>query len=227
MSKKIYLTIDDAPSKYTREKIDFLKSSSIPAVFYCRGDRIRKHQDALVYAIQQGFLLGNHSFSHPYFSQISFESCREEILKTEELIEACYQAAEKPRPCKIIRFPFGDPGSEIHRERIQDFLKQQGFISLLFEGIEDPWPTDRIDAVWTWDTLDCKRDMIANSEAYELALKDYESKSQRACEVILMHDLGVNSKLFDITLGFFLEKKFEFLEAEFKVNSRKERCVKF
>ncbi len=55
--------------------------------------------------------IGNHSFSHPYFSELSFEECTEQILST-EVIE---------RRHKLFRFPYGDKGGE-HKDRLQEFL---------------------------------------------------------------------------------------------------------
>lgn len=36
--KRLYLTIDDAPSKHMKAKVDFLVENNIPAVFYADGD---------------------------------------------------------------------------------------------------------------------------------------------------------------------------------------------
>ncbi len=55
MSKRIYLTIDDSPSKHTITQVDFLKSLQIPAIFFCRGEYIPKFKDHLIYAIQHRY----------------------------------------------------------------------------------------------------------------------------------------------------------------------------
>lgn len=220
MSKGIYLTIDDAPSQHLQTKVDFLAARGIPALFFCRGDSIQPHKESLIQAIQKGFWVGNHAYSHPYFSQISFEECMDEVLKTEKLIHACYQAAGVPRPAKFIRLPYGDRGAgegaraaqtsvEAEKvESIQKFLQEEGFQPLTFLTINDPM----IDAYWTWNSEDYKRVFIENPTLYEEALQLYWRLSNRPVEVILLHDFQNNHHLFERTMQFLLGKKVSFLK---------------
>ncbi len=85
-NKIAYFTVDDSPSKDMKEKVDFLISKKISSIWFCRGEFMEANFDALVYAINQGVILGNHSFTHPLFSKLSLEACKEEVLKTEVLI---------------------------------------------------------------------------------------------------------------------------------------------
>lgn len=78
----IYLTIDDGPSQHTHKKVDYLKKHNIPAIWYARGEHIERYPDQLMYAITNGFLVGNHSYSHPYFSNISLEECIAQLILT-------------------------------------------------------------------------------------------------------------------------------------------------
>ena len=68
--------------------------------------------------------IGNHSFSHPYFSELSFEECTEQILRTEDILNRIYAPIASEgieRPHKLFRFPYGDKGGE-HKDRLQEFL---------------------------------------------------------------------------------------------------------
>lgn len=203
MIKKVYLTIDDSPSMHMDKKVDFLVQHKIPAVFFCRGEFIQKHIYKVVKTIQNGFLIGNHSYSHPYFSAISLEQCFEEILKTEDLIEKCYLRANIKRPKKIIRLPFGDRGGD-KEQAIQDFLISQGFEPITFDG------QTSIDTPWTWDSLDYKNKMMQNPDLYLQNLENYFQQSEREDEIILLHDFDHNHQLFDITMEFLLNKNVEF-----------------
>lgn len=42
MEKIVYLTIDDSPSIYMEEKINYLYSRNIPAIVFCIGNLIEK-----------------------------------------------------------------------------------------------------------------------------------------------------------------------------------------
>jgi len=108
--KTAYLTIDDAPSKDFRKKIDFLLSKNIPAIIFCQGNDLQNNQEEIIYAIKKGFIIGNHSHDHPYFSQLTLEQAKEQIKKTDVVIDEIYQKAGILRPVKFFRFPFGDKG---------------------------------------------------------------------------------------------------------------------
>ena len=158
-NKKLYLTIDDAPSCFMQEKIDCLHQKNIPALWYCRGEFINeKTMPSLVYAIQKNFIIGNHSFSHPYFSTLTFQQAKYEITHTETLIKKAYDLAGIPQKYKLFRFPFLDKGGKL-KTRLQDFLKQEGYQKACFENITyDYYQKEKldndIDAPWTFDACE-------------------------------------------------------------------------
>jgi peptidoglycan/xylan/chitin deacetylase (PgdA/CDA1 family) len=148
ISKVAYLTIDDAPSVDMRQKIDFLAEKQIPVVWFCIGDLIAQRPDAVVYAIQKGGVIGNHTYTHPYCSQIELDTIYDEIRRTDALIDDIYRQAGVNRPAKYFRFPFGDKGAPDpdfsfrytgealeRKEAIQAFLRAEGFTQPAFEGI--------------------------------------------------------------------------------------------
>jgi len=111
--KKVYLTIDDAPSKDFKEKIDFLYERNIPAVFFCLGDNIVIHEADVINAIRKGFIIGNHSFKHRHFSDMTLEECKDSIQKTDDIIESMYKSSGINRSMKLFRFPHFDRGGDI------------------------------------------------------------------------------------------------------------------
>ncbi len=215
---KIYLTIDDSPSVHMDKKIDFLVSKNIPAVFYARGEYVSKHPDQIINAIDNGFLIGNHSYTHPYFSEISLEECIEEIARTEKLIDECYEAAGKLRPCKIVRFPFADRGAgprakeatsviERHKvSKLQSFLLENHFQPLNFQS-RDAY----VDSYWDWDTEDYKTKYIQDPNLYTKQLEEFFKAYQKDTAVILLHDFDRNHDLFEASMAFLLERRVQFL----------------
>lgn len=111
MAHKAYLTIDDSPSSRTDDLTAALAERGVPALLFCRGDLLEKNPAPVVRAIQKGFIIGNHAYSHTRFSTLSPERCVEEIEKTEKLIDAAYRAAGAGRPGKYFRFPHMDRGA--------------------------------------------------------------------------------------------------------------------
>lgn len=110
MAGKAYLTIDDSPSTRMDDLTDYLSRHNIPALFFCRGDLLEQNPVAVIRAIQNGFLIGNHTYSHIRASKASFEQIVEEIEKTEALIDQMYSVANTPKPGQYFRFPHLDRG---------------------------------------------------------------------------------------------------------------------
>jgi peptidoglycan-N-acetylglucosamine deacetylase len=156
--KTVYLTIDDAPSASFMPKMEYLLKHNIPALLFCVGHDLQKRPDDIITAIKNGFVVGNHSFSHPHFSDLTIEECRHEIQETDKIIDNLYNSAGIKRKHKLFRFPFFDAGGfdsgeayEAHvrksesewnqftqpkrKNAIQNFLFQLGYAQLLFPGI--------------------------------------------------------------------------------------------
>ena len=118
---KIILTIDDMPQENTVALVDWLSAMEIPAVFFAVGENLEKHPEIAVYALQKGFLIGNHSYSHPVFSSISLEEGIREITRTEVLLDRIYREAGVKREYRFFRFPYIDKGGAFHAA-YQDYL---------------------------------------------------------------------------------------------------------
>jgi len=177
--KKAYLTIDDTPSRDFAAKMELLFQKGIPALFFCEGQFIEQHKPGLRAAIQNGFVLGNHAFSHPHFSDLTLEQCQQEIQRTDELLEQLYQQAGHQRPAKYFRFPYFDSGGDesgaayeakwqqpksewfryahdLKRRKLQQYLWDLGYRQPRFEGtnlkyLDDPNLLAGVDVRCTFD----------------------------------------------------------------------------
>ncbi len=105
MDKIFYLTFDGAVNPpNTMRILDILKEYGVKATFFVEGHRISGHEDTLKRILSEGHHIGNHSFHHPDFSEISPEECMDEILSTDEALkEACglHTALMRP-PCGVL-----------------------------------------------------------------------------------------------------------------------------
>ena len=119
--RRAYLTIDDSPTRHTDDLTDWLLARNIPAVLFCIGssykdmhlqcDGMEQNPDPIVRAIERGFVIGNHTWSHRRASEHSYEEIVQEIEKTEGMIDRLYAQADVSRPVKLIRFPHLDRGA--------------------------------------------------------------------------------------------------------------------
>jgi len=170
--ENVYLTIDDGPSKDRKEKVDILISiwNSTNLVLYRLWNWEKAWGCNLFYP--KGRIIGNHSYSHPRFSQISLEECFEEIEKTDRIIDSIYREAGVARPIKAFRFPYGDKGEDNNFfkkpyseegkkkiSKIMTFLKELGYTKPKFDGITYEYYSkfglkDDIDWYWTYDVAE-------------------------------------------------------------------------
>lgn len=170
--KNAYLTIDDSPSERMGDLIQILQHLQIPAIFFCIGKNLERYPHFAIQAIQNGFVLGNHSWSHPHFSKISIEKAFLEIQQTDELLDDIYQQAGIQRVHKWFRFPYGDKGdgrkglvfepikkkNRIRHQMIQTLLRGLGYTCPAFPGITYQFYQKNlakdVDWHWTFDIME-------------------------------------------------------------------------
>ena len=87
------LTIDDFSSKNTPEIVDYLNEKGIKAIFFATGQNVEQYYEEALYAVKNGMVVGNHSYSHPAFSTLSVEECIREMEKCENILAQLYQDA--------------------------------------------------------------------------------------------------------------------------------------
>lgn len=101
---KIAVTFDAAWSaEDTDEIIGILKKHNAKATFFALGDWVEKNPDAVKKLYNAGHEIGNHSDTHPSFSQINREEIKSEILNCNKKIESVTGIAPK-----LVRAPSGD-----------------------------------------------------------------------------------------------------------------------
>src|SRR5690606_23127546 len=62
-------------------------------------------------AIEKGFVVGNHTWTHRRASELGYDDVVAEIEKTESMIDNLYRKAGKARTAKLLRFPHLDRGA--------------------------------------------------------------------------------------------------------------------
>ena len=149
------LTMDDFSSRNTPAIVDYLGEKHIPVIMFAWGENVEKYHDEALYAVKKGITIGNHSYTHPHFSEISFEEGVKEIEKCESVLDELYKEAGVKREYRPFRFPYGDKGGE-NKNLLQKYLVEQGFDKVHDSIIPYPWwkenglDTD-IDTLWTYD----------------------------------------------------------------------------
>ena len=86
-SKRIALTFDDGPHyKYTGEILDILKEYGAKATFFVVGELAERYPELVLRELAEGHEVGNHTWSHPKMAKLTSDQLRNEILRTERLL---------------------------------------------------------------------------------------------------------------------------------------------
>ena len=149
------LTIDDVSSRNTPAIVDYLNARGIRAVLFATGMNVERYYDEALYALRHGMIIGNHSYSHPGFSALSFDQCVEEIQQCERVLDRLYRDSGRERLYRPFRFPYGDKGGS-NKDALQQYLRGQGFHKVDDRHIPYAWWAENalntdIDTLWTFD----------------------------------------------------------------------------
>ena len=103
--KKIYLTFDAGfENGCTPAILDALKKDNVKATFFVVGNYIETSPDLVKRMVEEGHIVGNHTYHHPDMSKISdMESFQKEIQSLEQL----YQQTTGQEMKKFYRPPQG------------------------------------------------------------------------------------------------------------------------
>lgn len=83
--KQVALTFDDGPDAIVTPKIlDILKENEIKATFFLLGDRAEAHPEIARRIVEEGHAIGNHSWSHPNFKELSMDEAMKQVMDTQD-----------------------------------------------------------------------------------------------------------------------------------------------
>ncbi len=99
---EIALTFDDGPGPYTPEVLTVLEREHAPATFFPVGIELRYFSSSTEREIRDGFVIGDHTETHPMMAQLSKHDQHEQLFEQAARIELL----SAPRP-RLFRPPYG------------------------------------------------------------------------------------------------------------------------
>lgn len=85
--KYVAITFDDGPSIYTKNILETLKKHNVNATFFVLGNKVETYQDLLKRSLNDGNVIGNHSYNHKWLIKLNKEEIKEQVNKTNEEIQ--------------------------------------------------------------------------------------------------------------------------------------------
>ena len=236
---KICFTIDDLPlariGKYsasgnksiTQGILSTLKAYHIPAIGFVNENKLivngevdPDRKELLALWLENGMELGNHTFSHPDYNQVSFEAFREEISKGQIITdELCNRYNRKIR---YFRHPFLHRGNSKEKvETLEAHLKAIGLTEAPVTIDNSEWI---FAAAYDSAKLSGNQPLQADiGKAYieymEAKLHYFENQSQKLfgrniSHILLIHANALNSDYLDELAAMLLQNKYAFTSLE-------------
>jgi peptidoglycan-N-acetylmuramic acid deacetylase len=132
-NKKVYLTFDEGyENGYTAAILDTLKAKKVSAVFFVTYDYASKNPDLVCRIINEGHVLGNHSWSHPSVPTCTDDGAKNEIMRLHN-----YVLEKFNYKMTLFRFPMGE-----FSEKTLAVAKNCGYHSVFWSFAYVDWKTD-------------------------------------------------------------------------------------
>lgn len=217
-TKTAYLTIDDVPTDDLPNKINFLQRKKIKAILNVLGRTVNKSREPhLIEAIEKGFVLGNHSWNHKNFNELTEQQIEEEIIRTDKLIDDLYKKVNIDRPIKIFRFPYLQKGGK-NKDYTQQLLKKLGYSQPNFTNLPRSWHQEGnekdLDVFMTFDTYDWTvaegSKINGISSLNDMLDRIKKLQNSKFNEIIMMHDDERIKEMFEPLIEKFIESGFNF-----------------
>lgn len=110
--RKIAITFDDGPHpRYTEQLLDGLKERGVKATFFVTGEHAELHPDIIERMVEEGHLVGNHTYSHIQLTKNNRETFKEELIKTNEILKEI-----TGKEVQYVRPPYGSWDKSFEKE---------------------------------------------------------------------------------------------------------------
>ncbi|MGM9988459.1 MAG: delta-lactam-biosynthetic de-N-acetylase [Bacillaceae bacterium] len=123
--KIIYLTFDNGYERenYTTLILDTLKEKKVPAAFFITGHFIEHNPQLVKRMVEDGHIVGNHTFHHPALPQVDDAKLKEEL----RLLKDAYTKLTGKSEMKYMRPPEGR-----FSERTLALAKEEGYYHIFW-----------------------------------------------------------------------------------------------
>lgn len=133
--KVIYLTFDNGYEQgHTAGVLDVLKEESVPATFFVTGHYVKTEPELVKRIVDEGHIIGNHSYHHPDFTILTKEVVKEEL---ETLSKAVAEISDQ-KELKYLRPPRG-----LFNERTLQWSHDLGYIHIFWSLAFNDWNVDK------------------------------------------------------------------------------------
>lgn len=186
---KVILTIDDGPTEATGILLKQLSRCEVGAIMFFRGDLMIERKDIVLRAIEKGFIVGNHTMTHPSLFRRSISTAIDEIAGCDVILREMHKEMNRPY-FPIFRFPYGQ-WNKMLQNRYKGYIryfKSLGYYCLLHESPHIKWDINLHDGIEIPSKQERQRKIIKHI------------KASNGYQILVAHDIPLH-----INDGYFLD----------------------
>lgn len=143
--KCVCLTFDEGyENGFTPQILDVLKEKNVSAVFFVTYDFAKDNPELIRRMIDEGHIVGNHTYRHYTMDEVSEEVAREEVMFLHDYIQKEFDYS-----MTMFRFPKGE-----FSEQALGIVNELGYKSVFWSFAYADWDTkNQIDATKAFTTI--------------------------------------------------------------------------
>ena len=182
--RKVYLTFDDGPYKYTDQFLAVLAQYNVRATFFTIGDQIEKYPEQAKHILEGGHVLGCHTQTHNLNAiYASTDALVRDIAKWRETV---IKAVGSDAGAYVMRFPGGTTNTTIGGRKGRDpyvaAVNAAGYYAFDWNlGINDRWLAGNTQGLskvdWYWYSYQDTYATFQNTDPLILIIHDTEPTS--------------------------------------------------
>ena len=143
--RRIVLTFDDGPDpRWTPRIAKTLRRLGVPATFFVVGSQVVRHPDVVRRLAQDGFELGNHTFTHSDVSALPGWERTLQIRLTDNAV-----AGALGRRLRLVRPPYSSTTSAVTSDQVDPLtdLMRSGYVVALSNLDGEDWRRPGVDEI--------------------------------------------------------------------------------
>ncbi|MEI3337862.1 MAG: polysaccharide deacetylase family protein [Clostridium sp.] len=146
--KVIYLTFDEGLNNTQAEKnLDTLKKHNIKGTFFVTKGFIEANTDIVKRMVNEGHVVGNHTYNHPNMAQTAEEN-PEQFIKELAITEDTFKNLVGTEMDKVLRFPEGT-----FSECTMDYANEMGYKCIFWSFAYKDWNAEWNDKDYALDWM--------------------------------------------------------------------------
>jgi len=229
--RSVSITIDDVPNVHlyaadghSSRLLKKLDSLNLPVAIFINEGHLKQNpafeqnKKLLQNWITKPYItVGNHSYSHPNYGEIGFETFSEDVLKGEELTRKMAEKAGKK--LDYFRFPFNGMGKDsAEQAKMQAFLAGHHYVSTPFTVESEDWLyTQLYEKALQEGKREEAREIGGRYVEHSLRLFDHFEKliatefGTSVKQIYLCHDNRLNTDYLPVLVQKLRDRDYQFI----------------